>query len=360
METLCRLSYWGLKPVKRTGADDGQRPQPRSAEGRQMGFTGAMTAITDSPAKFRWTVADMPDLTGRAAIVTGANSGIGFYTAQALARNGATVTLAVRDVAKGERAREAMGPVKGEVDVWCLDLSDLNSVRSFAEDWSQAHPGGLDLLINNAGIMAIPRRESADGYELQLATNHLGHYALTGLLLPALVAIPNSRIVNVASGAHRIARRIDFEDLMGEKKYSKWGAYGQSKLANLLFTSQLQRRLSANDLSVNAYAAHPGYAATNLQSVGPAMSGSSLEGKMTALANKVIAQSPQMGALPTLFAATMPGLPGDSYIGPSGFGEMRGHPKLVDRSAAAKNQGQAERLWIVSEELTGVKYPLDR
>lgn len=324
-----------------------------------MGFTGAMSPTTDSALKFRWTAVDMPDLTGRTAIVTGANSGIGFYTAQALARNGAAVTMAVRDVAKGERAREAMGPVKGGVEVRPLDLSDLTSVRSFADAWSQAHTGGLDLLINNAGIMAIPRRESADGFELQLATNHLGHFALTGLLLPALVAIPNSRIVNVASGAHRIARRIDFNDLMGETKYSKWGAYGQSKLANLLFTSELQRRLSTNGLSVNAYAAHPGYAATNLQSVGPAMSGSSLEGKMTALANKVIAQSPQMGALPTLFAATMPGLPGDSYVGPSGIGEMRGHPKLVDRSAAAKDPGQARRLWEVSEQLTGVRYPLD-
>ena len=324
-----------------------------------MGFTGLMSPTNEASVKLRWTVADMPDLTGRTAIVTGANSGIGFYTAQALARNGAAVTMAVRDVAKGERAREAMGPMKGRLDIQSLDLSDLASVRSFADAWSQAHPGGLDLLINNAGIMAIPRRESADGFELQLATNHLGHFALTGLLLPALVAIPNSRVVNVASGAHRIARRIDFEDLMGEKKYSKWGAYGQSKLANLLFTSELQRRMSANGLSVNAYAAHPGYAATNLQSVGPAMSGSSLEAKMTGLANKVIAQSPQMGALPTLFAATMPGLPGDSYIGPSGFGEMRGHPKLVDRSAAAKDPAQARRLWDVSEELTGVIYPLD-
>lgn len=359
METLCRLSYWGLKPVKRTGAEGWRRPQPRPAESSRMGFTDHMSPAHDAPHKVRWTVADMPDLTGRTAIVTGANSGIGFYTAQALARSGAEVTMAVRDLAKGERAREAMGPVKGDIEVRPLDLSDLASVRSFADEWSQTHTGGLDLLINNAGIMAIPRRESVDGYELQLATNHLGHFALTGLLLPALAAIPNSRIVNVASGAHRIARRVDFDDLMGERKYSKWGAYGQSKLANLLFTSELQRRLASNSLSVNAYAAHPGYAATNLQSVGPAMSGSSIESKMTALANKVIAQSPQMGALPTLFAATMPGLPGDSYVGPSGFGEMRGHPKLVDRSAAAKDSGQARRLWEVSEELTGVRYPID-
>lgn len=307
----------------------------------------------------RWTVADMPDLTGRTALVTGANSGLGYYTAQALARSGAAVTMAVRDVAKGEQAKELMGPLRGELEVRPLDLSDLNSVRTFSEGWSLAHPGGLDLLINNAGIMAIPRRQSADGHELQFATNHLGHFALTGLLLPALIAIPHSRVVNVSSSAHRMARRINFEDLMGEKSYSKWGAYGQSKLANLLFTSELQRRLAANDLTVTASAAHPGYAATNLQSVGPQMSGSSIGSKLTSIANKVIAQSPQMGALPTLFAATMPGLPGNSYVGPGGRGEMKGHPKLVDRSQAAKDIRQAQELWQVSQELTAVTYPLD-
>jgi len=301
----------------------------------------------------------MPDLTGRTAIVTGANSGLGFYTAQALARNGADVTLAVRDVAKGNSAREAMGPQPGPLEVWRLDLADLSSVRTFAESWSQVHEKGLDLLINNAGVMALPRRESADGHEMQFATNHLGHFALTGLLLPALIAVPHSRVVNVSSGAHRMARRINFDDLMGEKKYSKWSAYGQSKLANLLFTSELQRRLAAGDLTVTSSAAHPGYSATNLQGVGPAMAGASLEGKFTAIANKVLAQSPQMGALPTLFAATMPGLPGNSYVGPGGFGEMRGYPKLVDRSEAAKDPAQARLLWDASEDLTEVRYPLD-
>lgn len=301
----------------------------------------------------------MPDLGGRTAVVTGANSGLGFYTAQALARSGAAVTMAVRDVARGEQAMGLMGPVRGSLEVWQLDLADLASVRAFADAWSVAHPAGVDLLINNAGIMAIPRRVSADGHELQFATNHLGHFALTGLLLPALIAIPHSRVVNVSSGAHRMARRIDFDDLMGERKYSKWGAYGQSKLANLLFTSELQRRLTANDLTVTTSAAHPGYAATNLQSVGPTMSGSSLGTKLMAVANKVMAQSPQMGALPILFAATMPGLPGDSYVGPGGKGEVKGYPKLVDRSQSAKDTLQAQRLWQVSEVLTGVRYPLD-
>ena len=359
METLCRLSYWGLKPVKSTHTRAIPPPQPRPAENAQMGFTIYMAITPHTVSPQRWTVANMPDLTGRTALVTGANSGLGFYTAQALARSGAAVTMAVRDVAKGNQAKELMGPLAENLEVWRLDLSDLESVRTFAEAWSSAHTGGLDLLINNAGIMAIPRRTSADGHEMQFATNHLGHFALTGLLLPALVAIPHSRVVNVASGAHRMARRINFEDLMGEKSYSKWGAYAQSKLANLLFTSELQRRLAASDLTVTASAAHPGYAATNLQSVGPAMSGSTIGTQLTSLANKVFAQSPQMGALPTLFAATVPGLPGDSYVGPGGLGEMKGHPKLVDRSAAAKDVRQAQKLWEVSEDLTGVVYPLD-
>jgi len=307
----------------------------------------------------RWTAADMPDLTGRTAIVTGANSGLGYYTTQALARNGASVTMAVRDVAKGNTARDSMGPLGANIEVWNLDLADLGSVRNFSQAWSSAHESGVDLLINNAGVMAIPKRQSSDGHEMQLATNHLGHFALTGLLLPALIAVPHSRVVNVSSSAHRMARKINFEDLMGDKRYSKWGAYGQSKLANLLFTSELQRRLAANDLTVTCSAAHPGYSDTNLQGVGPAMSGSMIGGRLTALANKIVAQSAQMGALPTLFAATMPGLPGNSYIGPGGRGEVRGHPKLVDRSEAAKDLSQARALWDVSEDLTGVHYPLD-
>ncbi len=320
-----------------------------------MGFTGAMTQATTQ----RWTAANMPDLTGRTVIVTGANSGLGYCTAQALAHNGASVTMAVRDVAKGEQAKQTMGRLRGTLDVQQLDLSDLASVRAFSAAWSAGNPQGLDLLINNAGIMAIPRRESTDGHELQFATNHLGHFALTGLLLPALVAVPHSRVVNVSSSAHRMARRINFDDLMGIKKYSKWGAYGQSKLANLLFTSELQRRFTENDLTVTTSAAHPGFAATNLQGVSPHMRGAKLEGRLTALANKVIAQPANMGALPILFAATMPGLPGNSYVGPSGRGEVKGYPKLVDRSTAAKDAEQARRLWQVSEALTGVRYPLD-
>jgi len=308
----------------------------------------------------KWTAQDIPDLTGRAVIVTGANSGLGFHTTRELAAHGAVVTMAVRDIGKGENAAQAIRAAApgASVEVDHLDLADLASVRDFANTWSAAHPDGLDLLVNNAGVMAIPRRTSADGFEMQFGTNHLGHFALTGLLLPALVARPRSRVVNVSSGAHRFGR-MDFDDLMGERKYNAWRTYGQSKLSNLLFTSELQRRLDANSIPIHAMAAHPGYANTNLQAVGPQMSGRSWMKTPVDLANKVLAQSAEMGALPILFAATAAGLPGNSYVGPDGFMEQRGHPRLVDRSAAAKNQQDAVRLWSVSESLTGVHYPFD-
>ena len=308
----------------------------------------------------RWTSADMPDLTGRTAIVTGANSGIGLPTALALAAHGADVTLAVRNPDRGQEAvRRIHAAAPGaRVAAEGLDLADLASIRGFATTWSEQHPEGLDLLVNNAGVMAIPRRETADGFEMQLGTNHLGHFALTGLLLPALVARPRSRVVTVSSGAHRMGR-MDFDDLMGERRYNTWRAYGQSKLANLLFTLELQRRLDLAGVPILALAAHPGYAATNLQAVGPQMSGRGwLVGPME-LANRYLAQSADMGALPTLFAATVPGLPGAGYVGPDGFLEQRGHPRLVGRSKAAMDVASAGRLWAVSEDLTGVRYPLD-
>jgi NAD(P)-dependent dehydrogenase (short-subunit alcohol dehydrogenase family) len=307
-----------------------------------------------------WTADDMPDLTGRVVIVTGANSGIGFEAARQLAAHGADVTLAVRDTSKGGAAvaRITSQTPQASVRVARLDLADLASVRDFAQTWAEANADGLDLLINNAGVMAIPRRLTADGFEMQFGTNHLGHFALTGLLLPALVARPRSRVVTVSSGAHRFGK-MNFDDLMGERSYHAWRAYGQSKLSNLLFTSELQRRLDANSLPLLALAAHPGYANTNLQAVGPQMSGRSWLTKPMDLANKVLAQSAEMGSLPTLFAATAAGLPGDSFVGPDGFMEQRGYPRLVDRTSAAKSAVDAARLWTVSEQLTGVHYPLD-
>jgi NAD(P)-dependent dehydrogenase (short-subunit alcohol dehydrogenase family) len=244
-----------------------------------------------------------------------------------------------------------------EVHVGQLDVSDLDSVRTFAQRWSSEHPKGLDLLINNAGIMATPQRKSAQGFEMQLATNHLGHFALTGLLFPALVAVPNSRVVNVSSLAHRMVKGFNFQDPMGIKKYRAWNTYGQSKLANLLFTTEFSRRLELGDYSVGAVAAHPGFSATNLQGAASKMRGNSLEFRVTQLMNSVIAQSAEMGALPILFAATAPGLPNDSFVGPADKWQTRGYPTLVDRTDAAKDPLSARRLWDWSEEITGVNYP---
>jgi NAD(P)-dependent dehydrogenase (short-subunit alcohol dehydrogenase family) len=284
----------------------------------------------------------MPDMTGRSAIVTGANSGIGRAAAQALAQAGARVVLAVRDLDKGRAAAASM---PGETDVRHLDLASLASVHEFAAAWD----GELDLLINNAGVMAPPLGRTAEGFELQLGTNHLGHFALTNLLLEHI----SGRVVTVASGAHRIGA-IDFDDLNWEhKSYSAARAYGQSKLANLLFTSELQRRLSAAGSSVVATAAHPGYAATNLQF----HSGRRALDLLSVVGNRLIAQDEHAGALPTLYAAVAD-VPGASFAGPDGLMEMRGKPKLVGRSKAARDTHTAERLWDASEELTGVRFPL--
>jgi NAD(P)-dependent dehydrogenase (short-subunit alcohol dehydrogenase family) len=289
----------------------------------------------------RWTAADLPDLSGRTAVVTGANSGIGLVTARELARVGAHVVLAVRDP---QRGRAAAASISGSTEVRRLDLADLASVRSFAEAWD----GELDVLINNAGVMAIPRQRSVDGFEMQFATNHLGHFALTNLLLPRVTG----RVVTVSSSAHRMGR-IVLDDLNWERRrYHPWAAYGQSKLANLLFTLELQRRLGATGASVRALAAHPGYAATNLQS----HTGNAISSAMMAVANRLVAQSDEQGAWPTLFAATRD-VPGGSYIGPDGFQETRGYPTLVGRSTGAADGQTARSLWAASEALTATTFP---
>ncbi len=304
-----------------------------------------------------WTSAQMPDQRGRVAIVTGANSGLGLVTARELARVGASVVLACRSTDRGERAASAIrGAVPAaEVSVRELDLGDLASVRVFADRFAGEREGqGLDLLINNAGVMATPRRVTRDGFESQLATNHLGHFALTGLLLGRLLAAPSPRVVTVSSAAHRIGR-IDFEDLQGERRYNRWRAYGQSKLANLLFCFELARRASASGTGLVSVAAHPGYAATNLQFAGPA---AWYERGVMALANRVLAQSAEMGALPTLYAASSADLPGGSFVGPGGPGEARGYPRIVTAAGKAYDEDAGRRLWEVSERLTGVRYEL--
>ena len=274
-------------------------------------------------------------------IVTGANSGIGRVTAAALAAAGARVVLAVRDRTRGEQAASEM---TGNVEVRPLDLADLASIRDFVAGWH----GPVDVLVNNAGIMAVPAGRTADGFESQLGTNHLGHFALTNLLLPSI----SDRVVTVSSGAHRMGS-IDLTDLNWRKRrYSPFRAYAQSKLANLLFTLELERRLEADGSPIRAHAAHPGYAATNLQSG----LWSKWADRVVGVANRIFAQSEAMGALPTLYAATQD-LPGASYVGPDGRSESRGHPTLVGRTAAASDLALAGQLWSASEQLTGVEYP---
>ncbi|MDQ3320054.1 MAG: oxidoreductase [Actinomycetota bacterium] len=304
----------------------------------------------------KWKTSDIPDQSGRLAVVTGANSGIGLVAARELTRAGAHVVMAVRDAARGEDAAHKVRSAASaaEVEVMELDLADLSSVRSFAAAFGEDHEGP-DLLVNNAGVMALPHRTTADGFEMQFGTNHLGHFALTGLLLPGLSGRPDPRVVTVSSGAHKMGK-IDFGDLQGERRYQKWKAYGQSKLANLLFAFELGRRASAAGLPLTSVAAHPGYAATNLQSAGPKMSGSGLEERLMSLVNRVVAQDDEHGALPTLYAATEPNLPSGSYVGPDGPLEMRGRPRLVGASERAWDEQTARRLWETSEELTGVHY----
>ncbi|WP_254536984.1 oxidoreductase [Halomarina litorea] len=319
-------------------------------------------------ASERWTAVRMPDMTDRTVVVTGANSGLGFEATKELARAGAHVVMACRNPERAEDARErAERAVRdASLDVRELDLADLSSVRAFAEGFA-AEYDALHVLMNNAGVMAPPRRETADGFELQFGVNHLGHFALTGLLLDRLrMADGETRVVTTSSGAHKMGG-IDFEDLQSERSYSRWRAYGQSKLANLLFTYELQRRLDravredpALAGEMKAVAAHPGWAATELQTSGPTMGEgeSSLRGRAMEVANRLVAQSARMGTLPLLYAATAENVDGSDYIGPGGPFEMRGYPVHVASNERSHDHATARRLWAVSEELTGVTYDL--
>ena len=295
----------------------------------------------------KWTSERIGDQHGKVVIVTGANSGIGFEAARELARKGATVVLACRSAERGEGAVKRIEDELPEASVAFqpLDLSDLDQVRSFAQAFLAAHDR-LDLLINNAGVMMPPLSRTKQGFELQFGVNHLGHFALTGLLLERLVATPNARVVNVSSQAHRQGKMV-FDDLNWRtRSYSKSGAYGQSKLANLLFTFELQRRLDALDADVLVTAAHPGWTGTNLQQ----------HVKLFEALNGLFAMPQPQGALPTLRAATDPDAKGGDYFGPHGFMEMRGYPERVGTTRAAKDVGDAARLWDASVELTGVSY----
>ena len=309
------------------------------------------------PDKKPWTADDMPDLSGRTIVVTGGNSGIGYQAALEFARKRADVILACRDLGKARTAADAIAAQASgaKVEVMELDLSNLASVRGFADAFHVKRPA-LHVLCNNAGVMAIPYRQTADGFEMQFGTNHLGHFALTGLLLDRLLATEGARVVNVSSGAHRMGK-IRFDDLQWKNGYRKWMAYGQSKLANLLFTFELQRKVDSAGKKLLSVACHPGYAATNLQSAGPRMTGSAMLESLFSLGNSMFAQSAAMGALPTEYAAAAPEVHGGDYIGPDGMLEMGGHPVKAGCSSAAKDAAAASRLWQVSEQLTGVRYP---
>ncbi len=299
-----------------------------------------------------WTTANIPDQTGRTAVITGANTGLGYETAAALAAKGAHVVLAVRNLDKGEAAATLIGrrTPGASVAVQELDLTSLDSIRTAAEELRSKHDT-FDLLINNAGVMFTPKSTTKDGFELQFGTNHLGHFAFTGLLLDRVLAVPGSRVVTVSSVGHRFARSgINFDDLQWEKDYSRVGAYGQAKLANLLFTYELQRRLQGT--KTIAAAAHPGGSRTELTRNLP-----TFVGAVTKLVEPLF-QGADMGALPTLRAATDPGVIGGQYFGPDGFGEQRGYPKVVASSRASHDIDAQRRLWTVSEELTGVTFPV--
>ncbi|MFE7855771.1 oxidoreductase [Streptomyces sp. NPDC057403] len=300
-----------------------------------------------------WSVDGIPDLSGRIAVVTGANSGIGFVAARELARKGARVVLACRSEVRGNAAVDRIVAEVPDAVAECarLDLADLRSVRDFADRFPYEH---LDLLVNNAGVMALPYGTTADGFETQFGVNHLGHFALTGLLLPTLLATSGARVVTVSSEMHAVAN-IDIHDLNSERRYRRWIAYGRSKTANLLFTHELARRLTAHGSDVVAAAAHPGYASTNLQAEGPRMEGRRLAGRLVELGNRVLAQSADAGALPVLYAATAPGVRPDSFTGPS-FMMWRGAPAASWRASWTLNDVAGERLWAASERLTGVSY----
>ena len=288
----------------------------------------------------KWTERDIPDQSGRTFVVTGANSGLGAAAAKALAAKGAHVVMACRNVGNAERVAAQIGP---NATVRELDLADLASVRKFADATDT-----VDVLVNNAGVMGTPKRRTADGFEMQIGTNHLGHFALTGLLLPKIT----DRVVTLSSSVHTYGT-IDLDDLNWERRrYDRWRAYGQSKLANLLFAYELQRRLQTAGSTVRSVAAHPGYAATNLQS-----HTESIQDRLLAIANRIVAQSAEMGALPELFAATAPNVEPGGYYGPDKFNGMRGHPKRVGSNAKSRDEVMARKLWDLSEHLTGVSLP---
>ncbi|PDV96722.1 oxidoreductase [Candidatus Chloroploca asiatica] len=303
----------------------------------------------------KWTQLDIPDLTAKVVVITGANSGLGFESARTLASKGATIVMAVRTPAKGEQARAEIlkAHPSAVIEVMRLDMADLSSVREFADAFVAKYER-LDILLNNAGLMAIPRQETVDGFEMQLGVNHLGHFALTGHLIATLVKTPKARIHNVSSSAN-FAGRINFDDLMGKRNYGRWEAYGQSKLANIFFTFELQKRLHAAGFDTITNTSHPGLVIGNLQENSVAQSGTQLEALLYRVIQPILAQDIHMGVLPMLYGMTAPDAKGGVFYGPETF-NMRGYPAEQKANKAAYDAAALTRFWEVSEQLTGVRY----
>jgi NAD(P)-dependent dehydrogenase (short-subunit alcohol dehydrogenase family) len=304
-----------------------------------------------------WDVEDIREYEDKIVVITGANSGLGFSATKILAEHGAKVVMACRSPNKAKEAKLEINEelVDGDLEVMELDLSSLESVESFAEEFKERYDS-LDILCNNAGLMALPRRETEDGFEMQLGVNHLGHFALTAHLIDMIID-SNGRVVNQSSMAHEDSE-IDFDDLMGEKNYSKWDAYGQSKLANVLFSYELDRRLKEKDIDVESVGCHPGVSDTNLFKIGPKMEHSKLKLYFGKIFSKVLGQSPDKGCLPMVYAATSKDIEGGEYIGPNGFKKIRGYPEKQESSKTSHNREDAKELWERSEELTDVKFEI--
>lgn len=307
------------------------------------------------PTINKWNKTHIHDLSGKIVIVTGANSGLGYEVTKALAEKGAHVVMGCRSTEKGEKA---VNHVKNEIeeasiDLIRLDLSDLSSIKSFASSFKEKYRS-LDILCNNAGVMQVPKSQTIDDFEMHFGINHLGHFALTGLLIDTLLNTEKSRIVTVSSNAHKMGK-INFDDINMDKNYGRTSAYSRSKLANLLFAYELQRRLS-NWSSTISVSAHPGYASTNLQSTGPGMGKGKFWLWSYKILNRIIAQSAEMGALPILYAATAENVKGGEYIAPNGYGQWRGYPKKTESSKASYNESTAKQLWELSVDLTKINY----